>query len=354
MLSRFGHLAQVNCAEPLAPAIMDRHRTGRRFLITLAANRYHHAIAADGQSGPVFPRRSVGVRQQFDESILAGLFARSHDAVANGFGDLAKRGHGAGDAMFDLQEGSHRVLLVVGRPAANPFGQRRCRSARDDAQLQLQRPHARFARLQAFVDASSDLDRAEKCIERVRRFVAAAVGLASELEARRTIIDGRFGVVVSVVDYLTSGFTQLLRHFFSNAKVAAGVRGWVWNSRTSERSLAKCFCNRCDKSRGTEATDLRREGMRNPFQWCRRSITLSEMEHEKQARLSSDPSVHDLFPTTKPESQAIRPDWSDSTPHRRGARANRTECGIENKLTSRAGTTEWAAPAAADSPREAC
>ena len=38
------------------------------------------------------------------------------------------------------------------------------------------------------------------------------------------------------------------------------------------------------------------------------------MEHEKQARLSSDPSVHDLFPTTKSESQAIRPDWSDSTP----------------------------------------
>ena len=127
--------------------------------------------------------------------------------------------------MLGRQQRPHRVLLVVRRPAADTLGQGRRGQSRDHAQPQLQRPHARLAEFQALVDAALQFDRTEQRADAVRRLVAAAVGLAAEANAGRTLCGGRFGVVVGVRDYLTSGLFQQVLDFFSKANVAAGVGG---------------------------------------------------------------------------------------------------------------------------------
>jgi len=112
---------------------------------------------------------------------------------------------------------------MLGRPPTDPFGQRRCRPPGDHAESQLQRPDAGFPGFQAFVDAASNRDGTEERVEGVRRLVASAIRFAFPRDARGAILDGRFNVVVGVLEDLTPGPTQRLGHFFSNAKVATSV-----------------------------------------------------------------------------------------------------------------------------------
>ena len=208
MPTGFGHPAPVDGPEPLPPAVVDRHRPGRRFPIARTAPRNHHPVPAARPRRPVLPGRFVGSRQQFDESVRTGRVAGTSDPVPNGGGDATPRFHGPTDAVPGTQRTRPRVRLVVRRPAADAPGRRRRRPPRDNSRAQLPWPHARPAGFPARVHAAPPLERTEERAAGVRRLVASAVRLASQSDAGRAPRGGRFRVAVGVRDDLTPDLTQ--------------------------------------------------------------------------------------------------------------------------------------------------